>query len=275
MRQFVDRYGIAEGRSLPGGGISGIAIPFNASDQRPGIAFNDEGELLFFDYKVYGEHSLDAHIAAGLPLVQFQFAHGGRQHDGGNSNPLASIPIGRIEQLEATPAALLFSATFNATALSKEVQVAVGRGELTELSAGLMVEDFELDTDADGKHFVRITQARVLDISIVDHGQFPQARILEHLALDVPEGFAAAVPDGQSLVGAVQHYAAPISGDKPLGTQILPRATSTNNGPGAGEMIVSQEAWGAVWAALNDANTEIATLRLGVDTRGATKGGSS
>lgn len=271
MRPFSDRYGITEGRSLPGGGVSGIAMPFNVSDERPGIAFNDEGELLFFDYKVYGEHSLDAHIAAGLPLVQFQFQHGGRQHDGSNANPLTSIPIGRIEKLDATPAALLFQATFNDTSLSKEVQIAVRRRELTELSAGLMVEDFELDTDADGKNFVRITRARLLDVSIVDHGQFPQARILEHLALTVPGEFAAALPDGQTLVGTIQRYAASTDGGTPIGPSASYVARpnsrmSTNNGPRENEMVVEKEAWSNLWGALNDLRTENATLRLQVPT---------
>ncbi len=271
MRPFSDRYGIHEGRSLPGGGVSGIAMPFDESDGRPGIAFSDEGEMILFNYKVYAAKAFSESTVG----VQFQFQHGGRQHDGGNTNPLAAVPIGRIEKLEVTPAALLFSASFNETHLAKEVQHSVGRNELTDSSTGLLIEDFELDTDAEGLPFARVTQARVLDVSIVDHGAFPQARILEHLALDAPDSFAKGVPDGQSLVGAIERYA---RARTDVGTPIVPAvtkvATSTKNGPGDDEMVVSKEAWGNLWGALNDLRTENATLRLQVPLDGNTKGGS-
>lgn len=266
MRPFLDRYGIREGRSLPGGGVSGIAMPFETSDQRPGIAFSDEGELLMFEYKVYAAKAFDAHISAGTPIVQFQFQHGGRQHDGSNANPLASIPIGRIESLEATPAALLFAASFNSTSLSQEVQIAVGRNELTDISTGLMIEDFELDTDSEKRAFVRVTQARVLDVSIVDHSQFPQARILEHLALSVTaESFAARRRGDETLIGAIERYAALDKGT-PIGFQAKTTvvATSAKNGPGDDEMVVTKAAWGNLWGALNDLRTVNATLRLQV-----------
>ena len=270
MRPISERYGIHEGRSLPGGGVSGIAMPFDESDGRPGIAFDDNGTLILFEYKVYPA----AAFSESTENVQFQFQHGGRQNDGGNTNPLAAIPIGRIEKLEVAPAALLFSASFNQTHLAQEVQHSVGRNELTDISTGMLIEDFELDTDPEGRPFVRVTRATILDVSIVDHGQFPQARILENLAKQVPDAFAAAVPDGQTLVGAVEHYAVRTD----VGTPIVPAttkvATSTKNGPGDGEMVVSKADWGNLWGALNDLRTKNATLRLQVPLDGKTEGGS-
>lgn len=271
MRPFSDRYGIHEGRSLPDGGVSGIAMPFDESDGRPGIAFSDDGELILFEYKTFAPSAFTLQLREGTPSaagVQFQFQHGGRQHDGGNSNTLAALPIGRVEKLEAAPAALLFSASFNDTSLSKEVQISVARNELSEVSVGLMIEDFELAKDAEGKPFVRVTQARILDVSIVDHGQYPQARILEHLALAAPSTFRDSVPNGQSLVGAIERYAAaPTDVGTPIGSQATtPVATSTKNGPGDAEMVVSKEAWGNLWGAYNDLVTENATLRLQVPT---------
>ncbi len=269
MRPFSDRYGIHEGRSLPEGGVSGIAMPFNESDGRPGIAFSDDGELILFEYKVFDPHAFDAQLSEGTPSeagVQFQFQHGGRQHDGGSSNSLAALPIGRVEKLEAAPAALLFSASFNMTSLSKEVQISVARNELSDISVGAMILDFELETDSESRPFVRITQARILDVSIVDHGQYPQARILEHLALSVRDSFS--LKEGQSLVGAIEKYAtAPADVGTPIVPHRTPVATSTKNGPGDTEMVVSKESWGNLWGALNDLRTENATLRLQVPTK--------
>ena len=270
MRSFSERYGIHEGRSLPEGGVRGIAMPFNESDQRPGIAFSDEDDLIIFEYKLYDATAFDLQLDEDSPSkagVQFQFQHGGRQHDGSNSNPLAAIPSGRVEKLEVTPAALLFTASFNVTSLSKEVQISVARHELSDISVGSMIEDFVLENDADGQPFVRIIQARLLDVSIVDHGQYPQARILEHLALAAPRTFIDAVPKGQTLVGAIERYtAAPTDVGTPIVPRTTPVATSTKNGPGDNEMVVSKEAWGNLWGALNDLRTENATLRLSAKT---------
>ncbi|KKN32170.1 hypothetical protein LCGC14_0816670 [marine sediment metagenome] len=294
MRPLFERYGISEARPLADGGIAGIALPFNVSDQRPGAAFMDDGTLRFFAYKVYDPGMFDTQLAQTDygGRVQFQWTHGGRSPENMTGEALAQIPIGRVTQLQATPTLLMFQAVFNSTSLAQEIQKAVSSNDLREVSAGVWIDEFEFDVDSEGNDFVRITEGRVRDISVVDLAQFTETRILEHLSHQehhaLPSGVEVApgVSPTEALRGVLQTYSQgadlPVT---PFGTPAQssqtraivqpPRRTTTTTGrDDAKDITVLRADWGALWAAYNDLATENRLLHGQVETEALRKGGS-
>lgn len=172
----IESYRHLSPTSMIEGEVAGLALPFNVSDDREGLWLSDEGALTFFAYSVYDRHSLDAQLAlADLGgRVRFMWAHG--LHGG-----MTTIPIGNVLSLTATPEALMFRARLNDTDVADEIRKALATMSIKEVSVQIKTLDHRFETDNDAKTFRRVTRAQIFDVSLLAHGQFPQARLLEVL----------------------------------------------------------------------------------------------
>jgi len=201
------------------GEVAGGALPFNTPDGRPGLSLDDEDNLTFFKYTTYAPQTFDLQL--GLRewggRVRFMWQHG---FEAG----MTSIPIGSVTDLRATPDALMFHATMGTTDVAQEILKPLAAGEVKETSVQLRIVDFTFETDEEGKTFRRVTNAELFDVSLVVHGQFPQARLLEVLC----EGC------GRVVSSHDEH---------------MPH--------GDGDLRISKERLGSLYAIINDLQEEI------------------
>lgn len=222
------------------GEVAGIALPFETSDGLPGMWF-DEGDggfdVTFFNYTLYAPDAFREQ--AGLPdwggRVQFMWEHG--LHSG-----MTTIPIGNVTSLRATPNDITFRAHLNETRVADDMRAALAADSVKETSTKVELLAFDFPTDDDGLVYRRVTEALLWDVSLVRHGQFPQARLIEVHC----DGCGATVTDE----GLRQHY------QRQLGLESLPPHDERK--PHGGETVtVPREAVGKLYARINDLQEEL------------------
>ena len=213
------------------GEVAGVALPFDVSDERPGLWFDDADGLVFFNYSVY---DLDA-FAEQLAEPDF----GGRvrfRWQRGLEGGLTTIPVGNVLSLTAAPAALMFRARLNETSVADELRKALSAESVKETSVQVEALAFEFPTDDDGEIFRKVTVARIWDVSLVALAQFSQARLLEVFC----KGCGSPNPH----LGTKGGHTKPVQDD---------RKTPTGNGAS----LVSVEQLGNLYARINDLQEEL------------------
>ena len=157
------------------GKVAGLAIPFNVSSRVSGLHFDDDsGKLTFFAYTIYMPGSLNVQLSSANPLdrTRFMWEHGLR---GGRT----SIPIGNVITMVASDDGVRFAAELNHTSVAEDMRRALEAASIRETSVKIESLVFDFPTDAEGQIFRRVTEAFIWDVSLVQNGQFPEARITE------------------------------------------------------------------------------------------------
>ncbi len=199
MIELIERYRHSRPSDLIHGEVAGLALPFNVSDARPGLMFDEKTLTVeFFAYSVYDAEAFKEQLDRDNPLdrVHFMWQHG---LEGG----MTAIPIGNVLSLVATPEALMFRAELNNTEVADELRKALSAVSVKEISVRLQIRDFRMETDGDSETFRRVTKAEVFDVSLVVNGQFLRARIFEVLC------------DGCGQVKSLHDEHMPHSNDEP------------------------------------------------------------
>lgn len=183
-REAFQRFRFPErSQSQDNGRVRGVAFPLEVPDDRPGIAFMDDGSISFFEYSQYRASAFDKQLADSDlgGRVRFMWQHGGVGPYGDVAQDAHEgvIPIGTITSMTKTPAGVLYEAEFGDTRMAQELRQAVLSGAVEEVSTLVETLAYELNTDAEGRTFRDVTEARFWDVSLVVRAQFPQTRVLE------------------------------------------------------------------------------------------------
>ncbi len=165
--QFQAANGVADPQ-----GVAGVALPFNVEVDRPGIAIDATGQLVFFDTRLYDAHAFDWQIAtlnSGTRPLMWQ--HG----DGGG---ITGIPIGNVRGMRALPDKMTFSASLNETDVAEQVKQVISDGVVRDVSAAVQTLEFTIETREDRTVQV-ITRADFLHVALVVHAEFADTKIVE------------------------------------------------------------------------------------------------
>ncbi len=170
----IIQYQIAEARSTPEG-VTGVVLPFNVEVERPGFDIDAEGNLVFWDTRLYDLHAFDWQMAELNDGERpFMWEHGAV----GGMMSLSSIPIGNVTQMQALPTQMRFEARFNDTTVAEQVKQVVGVTAI-EVSAAIVTEEFTIEKRANPNRLVqRVTRGNFKHVSLVVHGEFPQAKLV-------------------------------------------------------------------------------------------------
>ena len=168
----IIRFQVAEARSTPEG-VAGVVLPFNEEFDRPGFDLDAQGNLVFWDTQLYDPRAFDWQLAALNDGERpFMWEHGAI----GGQMSLTGIPIGNVTKIVITPQDIRFEALFNETTVAEQVKQVVGVTAI-EVSAAIMAEEFVIEKH--GNHTTRrITRADLKHVSLVVHGEFPQAKLV-------------------------------------------------------------------------------------------------
>ena len=215
------------------GEVAGVALPFNVSDERPGLWFDDADGLVFFNYSVYDPDAFTGQLAEPDfgGRVRFMWKHG---LEGG----LTTIPVGNVLSLTAAPAALMFRARLNETSVADELRKALSAESVKETSVQVEALAFEFPTDDDGEIFRKVTVARIWDVSLVATAQFSQARLLEVFCNDCG-------------------HTKPVQDDRKTPTGSIPREGRAPTGDANCYVRITSKQLGNLYARINDLQEEL------------------
>ena len=168
----IIRFQAAEARSTPEG-VTGIVMPFNEELDRPGFGQDAQGNLVFWDTRLFDPRSLDWQLAAlNDGSHPFMWEHGAV----GGQMGLTGIPIGNVTKIVITPQNVQFEALFNDTTVAEQVKQVVGVTAI-EVSAAIIAEEFVIEKHGN-RRVQRVTRADLKHVSLVVHAEFPQAKLV-------------------------------------------------------------------------------------------------